>query len=259
MVPNHPNWLTFSRNLTNGDNSRSVITYINIMLMPLHFLLCKYIFNHRDVSCVSFFNCNFIYFLINVYLDLLQSALKYLKNTEVNIDNVLIMTGDFNIRNYSWDCNFHYHSIHKDILINIVNFFLLDLSKPTNCISTKYLDTQHESDLVIDFIFLRPNSSEYNNHSIYLEWHLTSDYILLTMNIAVPEENIQTKKHTIVKNRKEEDNFIIELIKAIKRLNTEDIQRKKVLENIIQSFTNCIERIWYKHLRIVNITKYSKK
>jgi len=25
-------------------------------------------------------------------------ALKYLKNTEVNIDNILVMTGDFNIR-----------------------------------------------------------------------------------------------------------------------------------------------------------------
>ena len=25
-------------------------------------------------------------------------ALKYLKNTKVNIDNILVMTGDFNIR-----------------------------------------------------------------------------------------------------------------------------------------------------------------
>ena len=36
---------------------------------------------------------------MNVYSDSSQSALKYLMNTEANINNVLIMTGDFNIRN----------------------------------------------------------------------------------------------------------------------------------------------------------------
>ena len=50
-------------------------------------------------------------------------ALKYLKDTEVNINNVLIMTGDFNIRDCSWDHNFLHHPIHKDTLINIADFF----------------------------------------------------------------------------------------------------------------------------------------
>ena len=35
---------------------------------------------------------------MNVYSDSSHSALKYLKDTEVNINNLLIMTGDFNIR-----------------------------------------------------------------------------------------------------------------------------------------------------------------
>ena len=35
---------------------------------------------------------------MNIYSDSSHSALKYLKDIEVNIDNVLIMTGDFNIR-----------------------------------------------------------------------------------------------------------------------------------------------------------------
>ena len=34
---------------------------------------------------------------MNIYSDSLHSALKYLKNTEVNIRNLLIMMGDFNI------------------------------------------------------------------------------------------------------------------------------------------------------------------
>jgi len=36
--------------------------------------------------------------MINVYSDSSQSALKYLKDTETNIHNVIIITGDFNIR-----------------------------------------------------------------------------------------------------------------------------------------------------------------
>ena len=35
---------------------------------------------------------------MNIYSDSSYSALKYLKDTEVNIPNLLIMTGDFNIR-----------------------------------------------------------------------------------------------------------------------------------------------------------------
>ena len=37
--------------------------------------------------------------MINIYSDDNQSALKYLKDTKANIQNVLIMARDFNIRN----------------------------------------------------------------------------------------------------------------------------------------------------------------
>ena len=44
-----------------------------------------------------------MYFIFNVYLNNQQNTLKYLKDTEVNWNNFLIMTGDFNIRNSNWD------------------------------------------------------------------------------------------------------------------------------------------------------------
>jgi len=62
----------------------------------------------------------------------------------------------------------------------------------------------------------------------------------------------------IVKNSEEEENFVDKLIGTIKGLNIKNIQSKKVLEHIIQSFANDIERIWYKHSKFVNITKHSK-
>ena len=115
----------------------------------------------------------------------------------------------------------------------MVDSFYLEISEPTNHIPTRYSDNQQESDSIIDLMFLRPTSLKYSNHLIHSNWHLTSDYTLLTINITILEEDIQIRKHTIIKNNKEEDNFIIKLIKAIKGLNTEDIQSKEVLEHII--------------------------
>ena len=100
-IPNYSNWIIFFRNPSNSNDSPRAITYINIWLINLHFILHNDIFNCKDISCISFFNCSFIYFLLNVYFDSSQLALKYLKDTEVNINNVLIITDDFNIRNSS--------------------------------------------------------------------------------------------------------------------------------------------------------------
>jgi len=100
-VPNYLNWINFSRNPSNINDSPIIITYINIRLSYLYFLLQKDILNYRDISYIFFFNHSLVYFLINVYSDLLQLTLKYLKDTKVNINNVLIMTDDFNIRDCS--------------------------------------------------------------------------------------------------------------------------------------------------------------
>ena len=153
-VPHHPNWLTFTRNPTNQSDSLRVLTYINICISCLHFSLQNDIFNHRDVSCISFFNHGSIFFLINVYSDSSQLALKYLKNTEINIHNIIIITGDFNIRDNLWDSNFPFHSVHSDILFNIADLLLLDISKPTENFPTRFSDNNQNSNLVLDLVFL---------------------------------------------------------------------------------------------------------
>lgn len=62
----------------------------------------------------------------------------------------------------------------------------------------------------------------------------------------------------IVKNSKEEINFVAEVIKLINRLNTNHINNKEDLEYIIQEFTNSMDKAWCKHVKMVNITKHSK-
>jgi len=199
----------FTRNFSQTNDSSRVITYINVRLSSLHFSLWKNIFNYRDISYISFFNCSLVYFLINVYSNLSQSALKYLNNTEVNIGNTLIMTGDFNIRDSIWDLNFSHHSIHSNILFEVTDFLHLKLSRPTEQVSTRYLNNQQDFNLVINLMFLRLESLEHDNHTIHPDWRLTSDHALLTINIFIFKKYTQTRKQTLAKNSKKEENFIV--------------------------------------------------
>jgi len=108
-------------------------------------------------------------------------------------------------------------------------------------------------------MFLRLEFLEHDNYTIHLNWRLTSDHAPLTVNISIFKEYIQTRKCTLVKNSKEKDNFINNLIEAIKEMNMENIQSKEVSDQIIQSLASITERIWYEYLKVVNITKHSKK
>jgi len=108
-------------------------------------------------------------------------------------------------------------------------------------------------------MFLRLESLEHDNHTIHSNWRLTSDYTPLTINISIFEEHTQTRRQMLVKNSEEEEYFLNELSEAIKEINTKNIQSKEVIKLVVQSFTSHTDRIWYKHLKIVNITKHAKE
>ena len=97
-VSYHPNWLSFARPSATQLDFLRVLAYINIHLSSFHFSLHRNIINHRDILLISFFSNNICFFIINIYSNTSHSTLKYLKNTEMNINNLLIITDDFNIR-----------------------------------------------------------------------------------------------------------------------------------------------------------------
>ena len=172
---------------------------------------------------------------MNVYSDLSYSALKYLKDTEININNLLIITGDFNIRDCFWDSSFlHYSSISEDLLI-ITDSFDLELSTPTNSIPTRYSDTIGKSDSVIDLMFLCSRSRELNEHIIHPDWCLSSDHVPLTITILIAKEFIHSSKLKILKNSEEEEIFVKEIINIFKALNTLSIMNCELLEYTINS------------------------
>ena len=105
-------------------------------------------------------------FIINTYLDDHQFILKYLKDTEVNLNNVLIMTGDFNIRDNDWNPLYSYYSMYANILREIANSFSLELSISIVQVPMRYTDNLLELNLVIDLMFLYTNIEKFNNYTI---------------------------------------------------------------------------------------------
>jgi len=145
--------------------------------------------------------------MLNVHSDDHQITLKYFKDTEVNLQNILIMTDDFNIRDSIWDPFYLFYLSHSNSLLEIADSLDLKLSNSIQQISTQYLDNANNTNLVIDLFFLCSNSMEINNHSINPDiWYL-SDHAPLTINIVMTEEFIQDKWYTIVKNSKKEKNL----------------------------------------------------
>ena len=235
-MPHHPNWLSFARTLSNQLDSLRVLAYINIRLSSLHFSLQKDIINHRDILFISFFNNNICSFIMNVYSDSSHSALKYLMDTEINIYNLLIMTGNFNIRDSLWDPSFPYHlSISNDLII-IADSFNLELSLLTNPILTRYSDTEDKSNLVINLMLLWSRSIELNNYSIHPNLCLLLDHTPLTVSIPIAKENIHLSRLSILKYSEEEAAFVKKATTIIKNLNTFNLTDHDRLEDVVNLF-----------------------
>jgi len=140
--------------------------YINVWLTYIHFSLQKDIFDYKDISCFS--NSN-IFFMINIYSDNYQAALKYLKNTEANIHHVLVIVGDFNIRDREWDLFYPFYLSHSNSLLEITDSLNLKLFSPVHQVSTWYANNSNNSNLVINHMFLYPNLVKIYNHYILSE------------------------------------------------------------------------------------------
>ena len=81
--------------------------------------------------------------------------------------NLLIITGDFNIRDSIWDPSFPHHSVISDDLMILADSYNLDLLIFTHQVPTRYSDITSKTNLVIDLMFLQSGSMKLNNHYIY--------------------------------------------------------------------------------------------
>ena len=182
-IPNYSSYIMFARTLNITNEYPRVLIYINARLTRLCFSPRKYIYNHRDINLISFFNCSYLCFLIKIYLDNYKSILEYFKDPKANLNNVLIMTEDFNIRNNDWDLLYPHYSTHTDILREIADSFNLELSVSIEQMPTYCTNNLQDSNSVIDLMFLYTNLEELKYHVISSNIRRPSDYAPLFIHI----------------------------------------------------------------------------
>jgi len=175
-----------------SDNSKHprVIIYINVKLISLRFLLRKDILNHYDINLIFFFNHSIMCFILNIYSDDHQNTLKYLKNTEVNLNNILIIIEDSNIRDNDWDPSCPYHLLYTDMLWEFADSFGLELLISINLVLIWYANNSQESNSVLDLMFLRIGLEKLNNYIKLPDIQSLLNYASLLVSITLKEEFI---------------------------------------------------------------------
>jgi len=137
-VPNHLSWNIFTRLSQIKNKHPKVLTYINIRLIKLHFLLRKDILNYKDINLISFFNCNIMCF-------------------------ILIIIVNFNIRDNNWNPLYLHHFIYADILKKIANNLNLEISLFVDQVLTRCVNSPQDLNSVLDLMFLYTRLSNISN------------------------------------------------------------------------------------------------
>ena len=232
-TPNHLEWTLFIYQDPSQNNYTRVTTYVNKHLARMRFILQLDIINYHDINVLVFHNDRDINLMINIYSDNNQTVLQVLCQNITNMDNTVILTGDFNIRDSDWDPNFQHHSTHTDNLITIADSLGLELFLPSNSGPTRFADNLHDANSVIDLIFFPLDNTGFSQHILYPEIQKLSDHVPLIIEVGIGEINTNVNIWSIKKDSEEEKNFITPLIHGVKNLNTSAIRSKENLKNLV--------------------------
>ena len=134
----------------------------------------------------------------------------------------------------------------------------LTLLTPTNPSPTRFLDIVDKANLVINLMFLQYGSSEFNQHLICLDHHLSLDHALLIINIPIVDEIINTSKLLIAPNSEQEKAFVKDLITVFKNVEMNNIISKDNLEDIVNYIGTSIDWAWTKNAKWLRISRHSK-
>ena len=87
----------------------------------------------------------------------------------MNLNNILIITENFNIRDNNCDLSYPHHFTHVDTLRKITDSLNLEISLSIDQIPTRYMNSPQDSNSVLDLMFLHANVEEFNNYTISLD------------------------------------------------------------------------------------------
>jgi len=149
------------------------------------------------------------------------------------MNNTIILTGDFNIKDSDWNPNFRHHSSHTDDLITIVDSLGLELSPFSNPGPTRFADNLCDTNSIIDLMFLPLGNIGFGRHMLYPKICKPSDHVPLIIKIGIGEINTDINIWSIKKDSEEEKDFITSLVQGVQNLDTSAIRSKANLKILV--------------------------
>ena len=257
--PSHPEWTLYAQQPTQQDDIPRTITYINKRISSFLTLLRTDLIDHRDINLISLQINHKCSYAINVYSDDQQTAIKHLWDHEINIDNILIMAGDFNICDSNWDPSFPHHSTHTNDLMIIADNFDLDISTPIHPRPTRFANNPQDSNSVINLMFINPQNRGYNNHTIIEHHRFPSDHAPLLVKIQINAENTTILKRSIKPKSKNENKYDSYILTNVSSLRSDDLNTTDKVEKLTRDISNIFNTAWNHFSKERKITKHSKE
>ena len=214
--------------------------------------------DYCDILLLSFFNGRKCHFLINVYLNNCQSAVKFMLDQVIDIPNLLYMDGDFNIRDAEWDLSVSVHPATGQALIDLVDSLGLVHLLPVLPVSTHYSDTDGHTNLVIDLIFLDMSTSQVS-YCIKPDLRLPLDHAPLLVNLPISPENICFSKKVLKYDSDEEGAFLSLVNMGLCTLNFSDLGSVASLDSLSEAVSRVFTNAWEANARSITITTQSKE
>jgi len=192
-------------------------------------------------------------------LDDSQTAISYLQDHELDVNNILIITRDFNIHDSNWDLLYPHHSTHANNLTIIADSFNLNLSTPLNPGPTRFANNGTNLNSVLNLMFINSQNLGFNNHHIIQDKHLLSDHAPLFVEIHIDPTTIHTVKRSIKNNSEEEIKFNSFIIYEFSVLNSDSLTSTEIMENFTNNISHIFNKAWTKFSKETKITKHSKE
>ena len=108
-------------------------------------------------------------------------------------------------------------------------------------------------------MFINPNNSGFNKHTLNPDICLPSDHVPLIIEVGIKEENIDYTFQAIKKDSEEEEAFIRDIIKGIRNIDTSDLKNQADIQRCVTVLSTTFKDTWSIHSITKRITKHSKE
>ena len=143
--------------------------------------------------------------------------------------------------------------------MSIANSLDLDLASPINLGPTRFVDNYRNFNSVLDLVFMYPNNTGFNKHTLNPNIHLPSNHVPLIIDVGIKKENIDITIQVIKKDSKEEEAFIKDVIKNVRHIDISDLKSQEDIQRYITLLTMAFKDAWSIHFTTKHIIKYSKE